>query len=232
MHANYATMMDDHKKVIDNNLLTTVNMIMVHFDKLEGKTTDGNPSSVDSSSKHPEFDMSLNFYDNQGLYAAANKGKLVSSAIEINKTGLAGSTPTNQVVVYSQNSARNTQTDQRTTTSQASAGQNILPNLPKSPSQVPILDNTPTAPVAPSTDFNDTLNRFREELSKSFEESLGVQIKPSRTTYHKPYPSHFDFMKAPDGWKVSDFNKFSGDDSKSTMEHVSMFLAQLGEASA
>jgi hypothetical protein len=26
-HANYATMMDDHKKVIDNNLLTVVNMI-------------------------------------------------------------------------------------------------------------------------------------------------------------------------------------------------------------
>jgi hypothetical protein len=102
----------------------------------------------------------------------------------------------------------------------------------KSPSQVPILDDTPPALVAPSTDFNDTLNRFREELSKSLEESLGVQIKPSRTTYHKPYPSHFNFMKAPDGWKVHDFNKFSDDESKSTMEHISMFLAQLGEASA
>jgi hypothetical protein len=76
------------------------------------------------------------------------------------------------------------------------------------------------------------LNRFREELSKSLEESLGVQIKPSRTTYRKPYSSHFDFIKAPDGWRVPHFNKFSGDDSKSTMEHISMFLAQLGEASA
>jgi hypothetical protein len=83
-----------------------------------------------------------------------------------------------------------------------------------------------------STDFNDTLNRFREELSKSPGESLGVQIKPSRTTYCKLYPSHFDFMKAPDGWKVPNFNKFNGDDSKSTMEHVSLFFAQLGEASA
>jgi hypothetical protein len=110
-------MMDDHKKVIDNNLLTAVNMIMAHFDKLEGKTIDDNPSGVDSSSKNPEFGMPLNFYDNQGLYAAANKGKLVSSAIEIDKTGLAGSTPSNQVVVYGQNSARNTQTDQRPATS-------------------------------------------------------------------------------------------------------------------
>jgi hypothetical protein len=231
-HANYATMMDDHNKVIDNNLLTTVNMIMARFDKLEGKTTDGNPSGVDSSSKNPEFGMALNFYDNQGLYAVANKGKSVSSAIEIDKTSLAGSAPSNQVVVYSQNSARNTRTDQRPATNRASVGQNILPNPLKSPSQVPILDDTPAAPVAPSTDFNDTLNRFRKKLSKSLEESLGVQIKPSMTTYRKPYPSHFDFMKAPNGWKVPNFNKFSGDDSKSTMEHISMFLAQLGEASA
>ena len=60
---------------------------------------------------------------------------------------------------------------------------------------------------------------------------MGVQIKPSRTTYRKSYPSHFNFMKAPDGWRVPDFNKFSGDDSKSTMEHINMFLAQMGEAS-
>jgi hypothetical protein len=39
-------------------------------------------------------------------------------------------------------------------------------------------------------------------------------------------------MKAPDGWRVLDFQKFSGNDSKSTMEHVSTFLAQLSEASA
>jgi hypothetical protein len=52
-------------------------MIMARFDKLEGKTTDGNASGVDSSSKQPEFSMPSNFYDNQGLYAAANKGKSV-----------------------------------------------------------------------------------------------------------------------------------------------------------
>jgi hypothetical protein len=75
--------MDDHKKVIDNNLLIVVNMIMARFDKLEGKTTDGNPSGVDSSFKNSEFGMPLNFYDNQDLYAAANKGKSVSLAIEM-----------------------------------------------------------------------------------------------------------------------------------------------------
>ena len=104
-HANYATMMDDHKKVIDNNLLATMNMIMAHFDKLERKTTDGNQSGVASSSKQPEFGMPLNFYDNQGLYAAANKGKSPSSALETDKAGLASSAPSSQLVIYDQNLA-------------------------------------------------------------------------------------------------------------------------------
>ena len=86
-HANYVTMMKDHKKVIDNNLLAAVNMIMARFDKLEGKTTDGNQSGVASSSKQPKFGMPLNFYENQGLYAAANKGKSAPSAFETDKAG-------------------------------------------------------------------------------------------------------------------------------------------------
>jgi hypothetical protein len=81
-------------------------MIMARFDKLEGKTTNGNASGVDSSSKQPELDMPLNFYDNQNLYAATNKGKSVSSAIEVDKTGLTGSALTNQVVVYGQSSSK------------------------------------------------------------------------------------------------------------------------------
>jgi len=109
---------------------------------------------------------------------------------------------------------------------------NILLNPPKSLSQIPILDDRHAAPIASITDFNDSLNRFMEELSRSLEEILGVQNEPSCTTYRKPYPSHFDFITALDGWKVPDFYKFSGDNSKSIMEHISMFLAQLGEASA
>ena len=104
-HANYATMMDDHKKVIDNNLLAAVNMIMARFDKLQGKTTDGNQSGVASTSKQPEFGMPLNFYENQGLYAAANKGKSASSALETDKAGLASSAPSSQLVIYDQNLA-------------------------------------------------------------------------------------------------------------------------------
>jgi len=173
--------------------------------------------------------MPYNFYENKSLYAVSNKVKLASSALETNKANLGGVGPSLQLVTIGQNSDRNTRTDQRPAVNRASAGYNIvLPNPPKSPSQIPILNN---APVAIGTDFNETLNQFKDELSKSLEDSLGVQIKPSQTTYHKPYPSHFDFLKAPDGWRVPDFYKFSGDDSRSSMEHISMFLAQMGEAS-
>ena len=115
--------------------------------------------------------------------------------------------------------------DYGASTNRASAGHNVLPNPPKSPSQIPTFNVTPNAPT---TDFDDALNRFKDELAKSLESSLGVQLKSSRNTYQKPYPSTYDFIKAPDGWRVPDFQKFSGDDSKSTMEHISMFLAQLG----
>ena len=90
--------------------------------------------------------------------------------------------------------------DHKPTVNRALAVQNkVLSNPPKSPSQIPMLNNVV---VASGTDFSDNLNQFKDELSKSIEESLGVQIKPSKTTYCKSYPSRFDFMKAPDGWRV------------------------------
>lgn len=61
----------------------------------------------------------------------------------------------------------------------------ILNNLLKSHSQNPMLNN---APIAPRTNFNDVLSRFREEMSKFIESGLRVQIKPSRNTYCKLYP--------------------------------------------
>jgi hypothetical protein len=39
-------------------------------------------------------------------------------------------------------------------------------------------------------------------------------------------PSHFT------GWHVSDFIKFEGEGSRTTWEHMSQYLAQLGEASS
>ena len=40
---------------------------------------------------------------------------------------------------------------------------------------------------------------------------------------------HFRYTY-PTGRRVSDFIKFSGDDNRSTWEHISQYVAQLGEA--
>ena len=46
----------------------------------------------------------------------------------------------------------------------------------------------------------------------------------------KLYPMSFDTVTYPAGFRLPEFVKFNGDDSKSTFEHISQYLAQLGEA--
>ena len=46
----------------------------------------------------------------------------------------------------------------------------------------------------------------------------------------KLYPMSFDTVTYPTGFRLPEFVKFNGDDSKSTFEHINQYLAQLGEA--
>ena len=48
--------------------------------------------------------------------------------------------------------------------------------------------------------------------------------------YQKPYPAKFDFTPFPAGWHIPKFTKFNGDNSRTTWEHVSQYVLQLGEA--
>ena len=50
--------------------------------------------------------------------------------------------------------------------------------------------------------------------------------------YQRPYPDTFDLVPYPTGWRIPDFIKFSGDDNRSTWEHINQYVAQLGEASS
>ena len=63
-------------------------------------------------------------------------------------------------------------------------------------------------------------------------ENLGVDIKGKTLSYQKPYPMSFYTVIYPAGFRLREFVKFHRDDSKSTFEHVSQYLAQLGEASS
>jgi hypothetical protein len=48
--------------------------------------------------------------------------------------------------------------------------------------------------------------------------------------YHKPYLEIYDHVTLPHSYRVPDFTKFSGQDSVSTVDHISQFLIQCGEA--
>jgi hypothetical protein len=48
--------------------------------------------------------------------------------------------------------------------------------------------------------------------------------------YHRPYPLHIDYLKTPNGWWITDFYEFSGEDDKTAVEHINVYLSQLGLA--
>jgi hypothetical protein len=46
------------------------------------------------------------------------------------------------------------------------------------------------------------------------------------------YPDYYDQLPYPRGYRVPEFSKFSGEDGKTTSEHVGQFILQCGEVSA
>jgi Retrotransposon gag protein len=62
-------------------------------------------------------------------------------------------------------------------------------------------------------------------------EQFGLKPKEQGYLYRRPYPDWFDQMPMPQKFKVPDFTKFSGQDNTTTVEHISRYLIQAGEAS-
>jgi hypothetical protein len=69
----------------------------------------------------------------------------------------------------------------------------------------------------------------REEIAGAFRDKLGVSMVPGRQSYRKPYDNRVDNHPYPQGTRIPEFAKFSGDQGKNTREHIGQFLAQLGE---
>ena len=56
-----------------------------------------------------------------------------------------------------------------------------------------------------------------------------MEPKGRARAYQKPYPEYFDTTPYPRGFRIPDFVKFTGEDGRSTFEHVGQFLAQCSE---
>jgi hypothetical protein len=71
-------------------------------------------------------------------------------------------------------------------------------------------------------------NKFKEDLANVVKTKLGVDIG-NTNFYQKPYDPEFDRFPLPRGWSMPDLIKFSGDDDRTTWEHISQYTTQLGE---
>jgi hypothetical protein len=82
--------------------------------------------------------------------------------------------------------------------------------------------------VEPGVDPNNLTNQLATILRESFD----IEPKGRGRVYQKPYPGYYNQLPCPRGCRVSEFSKFSGEDCKTTLEHVGQFVLQCGEASA
>ena len=72
---------------------------------------------------------------------------------------------------------------------------------------------------------------IKEEVIKIFRQTFGIEPKAKCRSYQRPYPENYDYVAYPQGFKIPEFVKFTGDDSRTTLEHIGQFIIQCGEAS-
>jgi hypothetical protein len=72
------------------------------------------------------------------------------------------------------------------------------------------------AMVEPDTNPNNLTNQLATILLESF----GIEPKGRGHIYQKPCPNYYDQLPYPRGYIVPEFAKFSGEDGKTTLEHV------------
>ena len=80
-----------------------------------------------------------------------------------------------------------------------------------------------------SNTYQADFTRFKEDLASVLKSKLGIDMGGSRL-YQKPYPPEFDFISYPAGWRVPEFVKFNGEDSRTTWEHVSQICLAIGRS--
>jgi hypothetical protein len=88
----------------------------------------------------------------------------------------------------------------------------------------PVDMTPPRATAEPGADPNNLTN----QLATILHESFGIEPKGRGHVYQKLYPGYYDHLPCPRGYKVPEFSKFSGEDGKTTLEHVGQFILQCG----
>jgi hypothetical protein len=87
-------------------------------------------------------------------------------------------------------------------------------------------------PDRATTELGVDPNNLTNQLATILHKSFGIEPKGRGRVYQKPYPDYYNQLLYLRGYRVPEFSKFSGDDGKTTLEHVGQFILQCGEASA
>jgi len=78
----------------------------------------------------------------------------------------------------------------------------------------------------------DSVDIIMDRMADTMKNQFGLKPKGQTHTYRSPYPEWYNSVALPPRVKLpTDFIKFSRLDDTSTVEHVSRYLMQLGEAS-
>jgi hypothetical protein len=70
--------------------------------------------------------------------------------------------------------------------------------------------------------------QVRDQVARTLQE-FRLEPKGRAKTYQKPYTKFFDTVPYPRGFQVPDVVKFTGEEAKTTYEHIGQFLAQASD---
>jgi hypothetical protein len=82
----------------------------------------------------------------------------------------------------------------------------------------------PATPLATGDAYPGMSENVREQVARTLRE-FGLEPKGRAKTYQKPFPDVFDTIPYPRVFRVPEFARFTGEDSKTTYEHIGQFLA-------
>jgi hypothetical protein len=91
----------------------------------------------------------------------------------------------------------------------------------------------PTGPIGRPGDQDANVDLMVQKMVDVLQNQFGLKPKNQGHVYTPPFPEWYNSVALPHKVKGhADFTKFSGQDDTSTVEHISRYLMQLGEASA
>jgi hypothetical protein len=77
----------------------------------------------------------------------------------------------------------------------------------------------PVTPLVTREAYPGMSENVREQVARTLR-GFGLEPRGRARMYQKPYPEFFDTISYPRGFRVPDFVEFTGEDSKTTYEHI------------